>query len=112
MKIVKKVLNESLKWKDVRREGTLQLGWSFTPRASHGVKINQVYKRNLWYPLGTGLVSQEKKQHERDLIVLYQRTMKYSRSFLEVFMKIENVRTQSRAKQCTHFAKEIFCCTA
>jgi hypothetical protein len=23
-------------------------------------------------------------------------------------MKIENVRTQSRAKQCTHFAKGIF----
>jgi hypothetical protein len=48
----------------------------------------------------------------RHLIVLYKRTTKYTRSFLEVFRKIENVRTQSWAKQCTHFAKEFFCCTA
>jgi len=91
-------------------KGTLQLGWSFPPRSSFIWCKNQssLLKKILSYPLGTGLVSLEKKEHERHSIVLYKRTTKYTRSFLEVIMKIENVRTQSRAKQCTHFAKGIF----
>jgi hypothetical protein len=95
--------------KRCEKRRNITIGVKLSPKVCTWCKNqSSLLKKILSYPLGTGLVSLEKKEHERHSIVLYKHTTKYTRSFLEVFMKIENVRTQSRAKQCTHFAKGIF----